>query len=208
MQRLPLRTLFLVFLVALVILVPFFIWEAPLAAWFDDRMREAQGRPGLAAAVLFLLLASDIFLPVPSSLVSTSCGLVLGLWPGFLVSFMAMNVSAGAGYAVGRFSSPLALRLVGRSEHAALTRRAAAEGRWFLLVLRPVPVLAEASVVFSGLARQPVRQAVPAMLAGNAVVSLVYAAVGAYGRSGASVVPAFAATLLVSGLCLLAVRRR
>ena len=208
MQRFPTRTLILLLLVTSAILIPFFIWEAPVAAWFDARMDAAAGYPLASAAVLFSLLASDIILPVPSSLVSTSCGLILGLWTGFFVSFMAMNVSAVLGYGLGRFFSRFAAKLIGPAEQAMLVRYAQQNGRWLLLLFRPVPVLAEASVVFSGLAHQPVRRAAVEVLAGNAIVSFVYAAVGAYGRASDSMLPACLATLVISGLCMLAVRFR
>ena len=76
------------------------------------------------------------------------------------------------------------------------------DARWWLLLLRPVPVLAEASVLFAGIARLPPGRAALELLMGNAVVSAVYAGVGAWGRTTDSMLPAVAA------LCMVAARPR
>ena len=208
MKHPPLKTTLLFLLVTLVIIVPFCIWGDAIDGWFTRQMADAAKHRGRAGLVLFGLLALDIILPVPSSLVSTCCGLVLGLLPGFLVSFMAMNVSATLGYALGRFASTYARRLIGGRDMTMLESFARGGVGWWLLLLRPVPVLAEASVLFSGVGRQPLTRVVLEVVAGNAVVSAVYAAVGAMGKSSESMLPAFIATVAVSGVCMLVARGR
>ena len=204
----PLKTTLLFLFVSVVIIVPFCIWGEALTGWFNRQMEIASQHPGRTGLVLFGLLSLDIVLPVPSSLVSTCCGLVLGLLPGFLVSFMAMNISAALGYALGRFASTYARRLIGDRDMKMLENFACGGAGWWLLMLRPVPVLAEASVLFSGVGRQPLTRVVLEVVTGNAIVSAVYAAVGAMGKSSESMLPAFAATLAVSGVCMFVARRR
>lgn len=195
-------------IVALLIIVPFVIWGDAVTEWFNVQIEAAQGRRGAAALVMFGLLASDIVIPVPSSLVSTCCGMILGFTRGFLVSFFAMCVSAAAGYLLGRFCSGYARRMVGERDMAALARFQERNSGWWLLLLRPVPVLAEASVIFSGIGREPPGVAAVWVLLGNAVVSAVYAAVGAWSGSSESMLPAFAGTLAVTGLLMLIGRRK
>lgn len=152
----PWRAAVLFLLVSSAVLVTFAAWGDAIDAWTRATVEKAGGDRVLVAAVLFLVLASDILLPVPSSLASTSCGLFLGLWTGFAVSFAAMSASAAAGYALGRFCSDRAARLVGASDMAALRSFQRRFGPWLLLAMRPVPVLAEASAVFAGIGRMPV----------------------------------------------------
>lgn len=208
MRPAPYKTLALLACVLAAILVPFFLFGARIDAWTDALLRRAGERPWAAAALLTALLASDIVLPVPSSLASTACGLVLGFAGGALASFVGMGLSAAAGYALGRCAAPAARRLIGAGEAAALEAFHRRHGVWMLLALRPVPVLAEASVVFSGLVRQPLPGAAAAAALGNAGCSLVYAGVGAWGRLSDSFLPAFGASVALSGLALLALRRR
>ncbi|MGI5868468.1 MAG: VTT domain-containing protein [Kiritimatiellia bacterium] len=207
MKPTPSRSVLLFLFVSALIIIPFLIWGDAITDWFDRQMLHAAGHPVRSAAVLFGLLASDILLPVPSSLASTCCGMALGLGWGFVVSFLAMNTSAAIGYLLGRFCTGWAAKAIGERDMAALKRFIGANARWWLLLLRPVPVLAEASVLFAGIARLPPRRATVELLLGNAVVSAVYAAVGAWGRTADSMLPAFAATLAVSGICMIASKK-
>lgn len=202
LSRIP-KTVWLLLGVGLAILLPFFAFGEAIDAWFL-RVMEAQGQArGLSAAILFGLLALDILLPVPSSLASTWCGMLLGLWGGFWLSFGAMTVSCALGLALGRWAAPWAWRQVGEREGAALRRFFARHGAVVLVALRAVPVLAEASVLFAGIVRLPLRRAAPLLLFGNAAVSFVYAWVGSVGRATEAMLPAFLGSMAASGLFLL-----
>ena len=208
MKRLPVRATLLFFAVAFAIIVPFCIWGGAIEAWFDGQMKLASAHPERTALVLFGLLATAIVLPVPSSLVSTCCGLTLGFPVGFLISFMAMNVSAGLGYLLGRFGARYAANLIGVRDQKILESFARNGAKWLLLLLRPVPVLAEASVLFSGIARQPIKRAAGEVLLGNVIVSAVYVAVGTWGKTADSMLLALGATLVVAGICLVVGRKQ
>lgn len=208
MPNVPLRTLFLTLAVLALIIIPFCLFGASIDAWTVRLLRQAADHPWATGALLSALLATDIVLPVPSSLASTACGMVLGLFGGTCASFAGMSVSALAGYALGRWAAPAARRLLGEREAAILEALHRRHGVWLLLALRPVPVLAEASVLFSGIVRMPFGRALTATFVGNAGVSLVYAAIGAGGRAADSLLPAFAASMALSGLALAAMRRR
>lgn len=200
------RTLWLVLAVGLAIIIPFLLWGEAIEAWFGALAADASRRAALGWA-LFGLLALDIVLPVPSSLASTLCGVVFGLWGGFAISFGAMTVSAALGYAIGRLFAGWARRLIGARENALLRLFLRRHGPPALIALRTVPVLAEASVLFAGLGRmRPWRAAWP-LLAGNAAVSLIYALVGAWGHRADAMLPAFLGSLALSGLFWLAARR-
>lgn len=200
------RTGLLLLGVCVAIIVPFVLWQEPIEAFFQDfGALEGQAK-WLSAAILFGALALDIFLPVPSSLVSTLFGMLLGVGWGWLGSFLAMNVSAAIGYWLGARGSALARRALGEAESALLTDFFARRGPMALVALRAVPVLAEASCLFAGMARAPLGKSALALTLGNAAVSLMYALVGAWGREVDAMLPAFAASLLLSGLLLLGAR--
>lgn len=200
----PWRAIALFLLVSAVVLATFILWGERIDAWTQEAVAKAADDRALVAAILFLVLASDILLPVPSSLASTACGLVLGLALGFAVSFLAMSASAAAGYVLGRFATGAATRIVGASEMAALREFQRRTGPWTLLALRPVPVLAEASAVFAGIGRLPVGSTTLQLALGNAAVSFVYVFIGAFSVDtdrGAWL--AFLAAMAVSGLFFL-----
>ena len=204
--RFPFRSVALVVAVMLAVIVPFLLFGGAVDAWAGRLIAQAGQAPLLTGVVLALLLASDIFVPVPSSLVSTACGMTLGFWGGTCASFIGMSVTALAGYLVGRYASRYAARLIGENEAELLRDFHKRHGVWLLLALRPVPVLAEASVVFGGISRLPFRQVAAVTMFGNLAVSAVYAAVGVWGSLSDSFVLAFLASVALSGLMLAAMR--
>jgi len=206
MKTLPYRTLALLACVMLAVIIPFCFFGEAVNAWTDRLLAHADAHPLHTGLLLTLLLAVDILVPVPSSLVSTACGLTLGFLGGTCASFVGMTLSALAGLLLGRYAAAFAQRQIGQDEVARLRAFHARHGVWLLLALRPVPVLAEASVVFSGLARQPLPQALAVTALGNVVVSVAYAAVGAWGRLSDSFLPAFGVSVLLSGALLAGMR--
>ena len=204
--RIP-KTLWLLLAVGALILVPFALFGEPIEAWFNAiSAPEAGTQRALLGWILFGLLALDVLLPVPSSLASTLCGVAFGLWGGFWLSFGAMTLSAALGYALGRLCSSWARRAIGEQENALLAAFLLRYGTPILIALRTVPVLAEASTLFAGIGRLPLRRAAWPLLLGNAAVSLIYAWVGALGHSADAMLPAFLGSLGLSALLLLAAR--
>ncbi|MEZ5395648.1 MAG: VTT domain-containing protein [Bryobacterales bacterium] len=125
------------------ILVPFFLYEDAGTAWAQSFASGERG-PTVAAAAIGGLLAADIVLPVPSSLVATASGYLLGLGLGAAVTWAGMTAGALLGYALGcRPARSFTRRFVGEDE---LQRAAEAHrrwGDWAIIVCRSVPVLAE-----------------------------------------------------------------
>jgi uncharacterized membrane protein YdjX (TVP38/TMEM64 family) len=206
MKPFPIRTLLLLTLVLLAIIVPFCLFGTSVNAWTDRLIAQADTHRFTTGAFLSALLAVDIAMPVPSSLVSTACGLTLGFFGGTLASFAGMTLSAIAGYFIGRYAAAPAEKLIGKAEFSLLNSFHVRHGVWVLLALRPVPVLSEASVLFSGLVRQPLHQVLAVTALGNLAVSSVYAAVGVWGRLTDSFLLAFGASMLLSGLLMLWLR--
>src|SRR5512145_529366 len=95
-----------------IVLVPFFLFEAQFDA-FSQRMTHGDAGVWLASASIFGLLALDVVLPVPSSIVSTAAGVLLGFLRGAAVVWAGMMVGALLGYAIGARASGMARRFVG-----------------------------------------------------------------------------------------------
>lgn len=206
-MKFPLRTAALFFAVAAAIIVSFVLWGDSIDSQFRAALDLVRSRPLAAAAILFATLASDVLLPIPSSFAATACGMFLHPAAGFAVAFFAMNASCAAGYAIGRLCRRRAARIVGPNEMQALEKLQSRCGPWLLLALRPVPVLAETSLVFAGMANLPVKTAVLQCALGNAVLSLVYVLAGACAAAGPlATILVFAATILLSALILLKTR--
>lgn len=190
------------------ILVPFFLFGEGLEAAARNFL-EAHPPGWQVALVLSGLLAGDIVLPVPSSLVNTAAGALLGFWRGTAASWSGMMVACVVGYQIGARAGESALsRMVGESEVARLARLAERHGHWFLLAFRAVPVLAEASVVFAGASRMSRRSFFTVTALANLGISATYAAVGASAAQAGSFLLLFAGMVLLPALALWLVRPR
>ena len=197
-SRLPLAGL----LLFAAIIVPFTIWEDAILAW-TDRFTHTPGNAGAVAATLAALLAADIVLPVPSSLVSTAAGALLGFWLGALTSWMGMTLGSLAGYALGK-ASP---RWLGAADRDRLENARKKWGDWIVIVFRPVPVLAEASCVFAGASAMPLRRFAMLASLANLGISLAYAGTGAFAASRESFLLAFAGAVTIPAIAMFLLRR-
>lgn len=131
------------------------------------------------ALLLIGLLALDVVLPVPSSMVALLAVATLGSVGGYLVIFIGLCLGAGLGYALGAgyfrlLSSRLGLH---QRQPGQLAYRL---GTLSLICLRGVPVLAETSVVAAGMQHYPLRAFILVTTLANAGLALAYSAIGTF----------------------------
>ncbi len=187
------------------ILVPFFLFEDSVNA-IAIELTSSQASKGVAAAAVGVLLASDVFLPIPSSLVSAAAGMVLGFWPAALLIWSSMTHACVLGYGFGRVGADAARRFVGEAGVARATGLAERYGSYAIMLCRPVPVLAEATVIVAGLIRAPLARFLHVTIWSNLGIAIVYAAIGAFAMRVDSFLLAFAGAMLVPGLAFLVSR--
>ena len=149
----------------LVPLVPF----AVLGELPGERWLSAQGDDAFAfGATGAGLLALDVLLPIPSSVLGALLGGRLGLWPGFAWALLGLLTGQSLGYALGRL---LPARFA--------SELPAAPSAAIVLVSRPVPVLAEAVAIAAGVERMPLARFMLAGALGNAAYAFAMAGSGA-----------------------------
>ena len=160
------------------ILIPFFLFETDINRWTDSLLNSNMDK-SVVGALLGCLLAADIFLPVPSSITSTAAGTLLGLIPGALVSFVGMTAGCGLGLWFGaKVGAPGVRKYMTESQADRLRRAGGRYGVWALLIFRPAPVLAEASVLIAGAAGARIGPALAMCAVSNFLISIAYAMVG------------------------------
>jgi uncharacterized membrane protein YdjX (TVP38/TMEM64 family) len=160
------------------ILVPFAIAGPFVETWAPRHLQTQSGALAIAAPIV-TLLAVDVLLPVPSSIVSTLAGALLGFPAGFAASLVGMTLGCQLGYGLGRWGAPFVRRLIADDELARVSAHVERRGAWAFALLRPVPVLAEASAFWAGVMRVPPPRFFAVTLVANAAISAIYAAAGA-----------------------------
>jgi len=160
--------------------------------------------PTLRFALIAAVLASDLLLPIPSSAVSTYGGGILGTWPATASSWLGMTLGACLGFGLARaFGRQYAARWSDRGDLDRMELVTHRFGPLALFLTRPLPILAEACVLFLGASRLSWRRFLIPVMAANFAVSLAYAACGEYFK-GRNALPAavVASAVLPLGLAL------
>lgn len=189
-------------LIVTLILVPFFLFEGYFNNLAAHALAGGTARWSVVAGVVGLL-ASDVVLPVPSSVVSASAGALLGFGTGAATVWLGMTASCIVGYLVGARSAGAAQRFVGEDGLRRAADIADRYGAFAIVLCRPVPVFAEGSVIFAGLVRTPFGRFLAVSAASNLGVALGYSAIGAYSMRADSFLLAFIGSLLVPGIGIL-----
>ncbi|NBF09275.1 3-dehydroquinate synthase [Pseudomonas sp. Fl4BN1] len=153
------------------------------------------------ALLLVALLALDVLLPVPSSLVALLAVAALGAIGGYLVIFIGLCLGACLGYWLGAgyfrlLSSWLGLRTWQPGQMAYRLSTLS------LICLRGVPVLAETSVLAAGMQRYPLRQFLLVTTLANAGLALAYAAIGSLLVEQDALLATILASMVLPGLFL------
>tara|TARA_R110002020_G_scaffold206765_2_gene412153 strand:- start:143 stop:826 length:684 start_codon:yes stop_codon:yes gene_type:complete len=174
------KIVFIVIVIFLIPILPFLFLGDTFEASFLTALK-ATSETGNAGLVLFSLLALDIFLPVPSSGVLTFAGSQLGFLSTVLWATLGLSLGCTVGYELSRgiglwllkrFTSP-----VDRDVVDAFIKR---WGGLALVITRPLPVLAEATVLIAGCGKLRRRIYYVLMSVSNLIICVAYAAIGAW----------------------------
>lgn len=183
------------------LLVPFGIWGERIDAGLAQLLA-APSSAAVVAAVVFVSLAADVVLPLPSSLLSAAAVTWLGPLTGGAVVWAGMTTGHMVGYAIGRRLGTRAVAVVAGAETAArLTGLGRSFGMAALVALtRAVPVLSEACAVVAGTSGMAAGRFLAVAAAANFGVALVYGAVIFATGDAAPFLGVFAASLVVPAL--------
>ncbi|MEX2112388.1 MAG: VTT domain-containing protein [Pirellulales bacterium] len=177
------RTLIVIVLALLVPIVPFLALGESLDRWVAAWLEP----PPPAATVALLtvaVLAADVLLPVPSSLVSTFAGAQLGVPAATAASWLGLMAGALVAFGLARACGrPLAVRLSSAQELDEIDQLGFQAGAWLLIITRPLPILAEAAVLFLGTTSMTWRRFLPPVMLSNLGIALVYAVLGRMAQS-------------------------
>lgn len=150
---------------------------------FARSLIEKDGDDGLAMLVAGALLAGDPVLPTPSSMVATLLAAKVGFWPAAIVNSISLSLGCGFGFALGRVSGEVLAR-TGRRLPAGFVEWVQRHGVLAVLICRPVPVLAEASLIVAGAARHEPRLLLAWCCASQVLLGAAYAFAGSGWGSG------------------------
>ena len=198
------QTIAIISLCLLVPLVPFLFFHEAI----ENRVQSFVENPPsyeVVFAVVVGLLSTDIFLPIPSSMVSTLAGTILPVEIALVASWIGLNLSAIVGFVTGRFFGRSAAIRFSNSESLqqmeTLTNR---YGIVILVLTRALPILAEAAVLFVATNKMPWRRFMLPIVLSNLGIAIAYSLFGSIAKEQEWIVVALAISvafpLLLTGI--------
>lgn len=174
----------------------FALSEAFQISWLTpESFRLPEGR-SMGALALVLLLALDVYLPVPSALVLMSAGHSFGLWSGIALCCFGATLAGLVGWFTGRLSTSLLRSHVSPSEQQHFAALLDRFGLGLIVLTRPVPLIAEVVLIVAGAAGMKLRGVLVATLIGSLVPAIVFCWAGERVWDGRNLaMPAFLGTI-------------
>jgi uncharacterized membrane protein YdjX (TVP38/TMEM64 family) len=168
--------------------------DEQLSTWLD-----AAG-PGSAAAIV-MLLAADIVLPVPSSLIMLLSGAAFGVFWGGMISLVGSIAGEWLGFELVRhYGRRASSAIVGDDELGRLSAFFERYGTAAIVMTRPLPIVMETLSVVAGLSTMRRWTFLAASLAGTAPIVFVYAYAGSKSREVGNLAPAVVMLVAVAGM--------
>lgn len=189
-------------------LIPFLVFGTRLDVLVADWL-EPRPAPAVLAVLEVGVLAADIVLPVPSSMVATLGGAELGIALGTACAFLGLTAGSLAGWSLGKAAGARALARLDAADRRDLERRQQRLGPLLVVLTRPLPIVAEAAALVAGGSGMRLGHFLPAAASGNLVIALLWSAAGACGRAADSLPLVLVWSLVIPvALAWLAMRRR
>lgn len=168
------RMLLLVLAMVAFVIIPFIIVGEQLDTNLP-KLIEGRTTKWAVALTGIALLVLDLFLPVPSSIVSISLCVLLGPIWGAPVVFVGMVGAFVVGYLAGRLLPAARLRAwVGMQTWDSFANHWQTSCLFWIAAARPVPVLAEVTAVFAGSLRLPFWPSLVAAGGSSLFVAIAY----------------------------------
>jgi len=172
----------LVLAVLLVPILPWLVLGPRLEVWAAGLVSGEQAS-GLSRSLVGVvgvgLLASDSFLPIPSTLVMSGLGLALGAVVGGLAASAGVFLSGAIAYLVcRRWGAGMARRIAGEKGLVRVEEAMRRQGPLLIAATRSVPVVQEATACLAGVTQMPAKLFFTALAAGCIPTGFAYAAIG------------------------------
>ena len=140
-------------------------------------------QPLTYSVLAIALLASDLILPVPSSAVITHAGIFLGALAGTLVGFVGMTLGSLIGFGTVKLLGTRWIeKKVGSKDLADLRVLTERYGVFIVVILRTVPILAEASVLVLAAGQMPFKPFLLWLSISNLFVAIFFSVFGQWAK--------------------------
>ena len=168
----------------ILLLLPFLLWGRGVEELFtiDGTISLLRGFGGWGIAAAVLLLASDILLPIPATLVMTALGMLYGPVVGGLIGAGGSFLGGMIAFLVcAKLGRPAARHFVSDAELVRGETLFERWGAWIIVLSRWLPIIPEAVSCMAGIVSMPRRLFTGALACGVVPPAFTFAIVGHLG---------------------------
>ena len=184
---------------AVLFIIPFVIWGDSMEEMLsgEGAIEWLEGYRSWAWVAGYLLLATDLFLPVIATALISGLGFIYGVFLGGLIGLAGSVTGALMGYGLCRLlGHGVAEKLLGKKDMARGEAIFSGQvGGWVVALSRWLPLIPETVSCFAGLVRMPFRNFFVAVLCGATPLAFTFAAVGKIGQTSPAVTLALSAVI-------------
>ncbi len=190
----------LVVAIAVVLGLVLVVFGGQVTGWTQNLLAGwgRENRLATAGSCIALLVA-DVLLPVPSSLICTAAGAALGPGLGAAVMWLGLNLAAIVAWGTGRLGLAAASRGLQPVPNAKNSRKLV----WLVALARPVPLLAESTLIAAGSMRLKMAELWWPVAIANAAIAVIWTVLGAWAQNewlGVAAVIAVIAPVAIAAL--------
>jgi uncharacterized membrane protein YdjX (TVP38/TMEM64 family) len=183
------------FLISVSLIVIVFLLFHDIETIFTNQLQRLSKHTGAYSIVSFLVLTSDIVLPVPSSIVMYTNGFVLGLISGSAISLLSVIASSIIGYYLGSLTSAGIKAKSNDASNYILLKY----GTLAILISRGIPIISESICIVCGYNRMPFKNYLVLNFIGYIPLCFLYALFGSIGYDKNTFLISFVCSIILSG---------
>jgi uncharacterized membrane protein YdjX (TVP38/TMEM64 family) len=184
------------FLITIIVIIAVFLMFPGLETYLTELIDPKKNRTITFSVISFIVLLSDIFLPVPSSIIMYTNGYVLGAIGGALLSWISVMAGAIIAYYTGRYIS-CGLKSEKDERAAAILNK---YGAMSIIITRGIPVLSESICFVCGYNRISFKNYFFLNAIGYIPVCLIHSICGRAGYEKNMFLISFGCSIAVSAL--------
>ena len=171
------KKLLVPFFITVVLVILIFIVFGSIETSVVVILEDMKLHPETFSIYSFLILTSDIVLPVPSSIIMVMNGYVLGTFSGAILSLISLFISSAIGYQIGRIAGFRKSKIQqGKAENLL-----GIYGPYAILITRGIPVLSESICIVCGYNRMNLKSYLIMNIIGYIPLCFIYARAGQSG---------------------------
>lgn len=191
------KKIILSFLFVIVSIIIIFVLFGSFESFSSSLLSAYSDDPVKYIGTSFIILATDVVMPVPSSILMYLNGYTLGVVSGSILSWISLMTSSVLAYAIGKYNP---FKYLDNLENRSVTDL----GPYLIIVSRGIPVLAEAISIMGGVTRMPIRKFILLHAIGYIPICVLYAYLGKYAINKNSFVLALGISIGITVLFWLA----